>query len=1261
MFVNLHNHSYYSLLDGLPKPEEYIIKAKEHGSPGIALTDHGVLYGTVEFYIAGKKHGINPILGCETYLTPNSRFSKNPSIDSKRYHLILLAETNEGYENLIQLITKANMEGMYYKPRIDWDLLETYHKGLIALSSCLGGEIAQTINNEKGEEELLKTIRQYQNVFGAENFFLELQPHFQMPEQVKVNNTIKELSKRYNIPVVATSDAHYIEQTDNIAQDILLCVETNKTVDDTSRFSMMECDCSLRSPEKMIELFQDIPEAVSNTLQINERCKVDIKLGQNLIPSFEVPAEESTQSYMRKLCFWGLENRYKIGLADVDIGILAEAPVYDLGGKSLGDITPEELKELSHQSVSEAKKKVLGALAEKHQNMIARLEYELVVINTMGFDTYFLIVQDFVNWAKEQGIAVGPGRGSAAGALVAYVLGITDLDPLEYDLLFERFLNPARISMPDIDMDFADNRRDKVIEYVRDKYGSDHVAQISTFGTLAARQAVKDVGRAMGISFGELNEVAKFIPEKPGTKLKEALDTQVELKKLYEENPLYKKVFDIALKLEGVVRHISVHACAVIVSKEPLTKYTALQTPPNERSTVITQLSAKPLEEIGLLKIDFLGLRNLSIIQRCLSIIERVKQQRIDISTIPLDDTKAYQVFARGETTGVFQFESAGMRRYLKDLKPTCFDDIIAMVALYRPGPMELIPSFIKRKYGLEKITYIHPRLEPILKNTYGIGVYQEQMMQIARDLAGFTLAEADTLRKAIGKKIKSLLDEQGEKLVKGMVQNGIDEKTAQAIWELFPPFARYGFNKSHAACYALIAYQTAYLKAHYPTEFMTALLTSDAENTDRVALEVHECRQMGIEVLAPSINESRSNFTMVSDKIIRFGLRAIKGLGENTIQAILEEREKTGPFRDISDMACRVPVDTLNKKSLESLILSGSMDNFGPRKALLQVMDIIVETAKSHQLSASAGQTSLFSMGGTDTDVDMICIPGGTVETAMEKLKWEKAFLGLYISGHPLDGLKKYIGKKAYLSEKISEKDAGKEIPIMGLVTKVKKMYTKNKEAMMYLTLEDPTGLIEVVIFPKTLKTIPGTVSEDTLVKIRGRLDRRNGSFQVSCNELRTLSIDQVIANAQEEGFFDPTLKVVQKVNVEQDEHEGEALPVVNIPLAENSLGTIPGEPVPSTILIEEEIEKPAMPEENTPMFIERQISEDYIIEIPQSFDTTVLKELRSVLETETSGEQQVIIHMGGKVIRTNFKISRGGVLENKVRNLLEAPQEQV
>ncbi|MFA5948474.1 MAG: DNA polymerase III subunit alpha, partial [Candidatus Gracilibacteria bacterium] len=842
-FVNLHTHSHYSLLDGFGSPEDIILRAKELKCPAIALTDHGVTHGLIEFYKSGIKEGVKPILGCEAYIAPRTRFDKEAKIDNRPFHVTLLAKNNIGYQNLIKLVTKANLEGYYYKPRIDYGLLKAYSEGLIVLSGCLQGHLPRLILSND-EEGIKKQIELYLEIIDKKSFHLEIQDHPLIEDQEVVNKKIFELAKQYKLPVVLTNDSHYPRVDDKEVHDIMLCIQTQTNVNDETRMKYTG-DFSIRDLySECKNTFEDFSTIMENSLKIADDCNVSFEFGKNLMPSFKTPNSEKCDIYLTNLCKEGLQNRFK----DKEV--------------------PKDYWE--------------------------RLDYELQVVHKMGFDSYFLIVADLINYAKGQGIVVGPGRGSAAGSIMAWSLNITELDPILHGLFFERFLNPERISMPDIDIDFADHRRNEVLNYVVGKYGRENVAQVLTFGTMAPRAAVRDVGRALGYPYKEVDQLAKSIPPPILGKqipLKISIKEDPELKKAYETNERARKLLDIAKKIEGTVRHVGTHACAVIISELPLTNYTALQyAASGDEKEIVTQYSAKSLEDLGLLKMDFLGLRNLTVIEKTCKILKRTRELDIDISTLPLDDEMTFKLIQNADTTGVFQFESAGMRRYLKDLKATKFDDIVAMGALYRPGPMEWIPNYIKGKHNPEKISYLHESFKPILQNTYGVAVYQEQILQIARDFAGFSLGEADILRKAVGKKIAALLEAQKEQFVKGAVKKGQKEKFAIEVFEkVIEPFAGYGFNKAHAVCYGLIAYQTAFLKAHFPIEFMTALLCSDANNMDRVVLEINECLEMGISVLPPSINDSFSHFTVVDDKTIRFGLLAIKGVGEGPIREIIE------------------------------------------------------------------------------------------------------------------------------------------------------------------------------------------------------------------------------------------------------------------------------------------------------------------------------------------------------------------------------------
>lgn len=1056
-FVHLHTHSHYSLLDGLAKIDDLVNRCKELGMDSIALTDHGNLYGAIEFYKKAKKTGIKPILGIETYVAPFGRFNKRPKIDDKRFHLILLAKNLIGWKNLIQLSTKSHLEGFYYKPRVDKELLKQHGEGLIALSSCLSGEIAKLIlENKIAEAET--SAAEYKDIFGAGNFYLEIGNHTKIPGAEKVRKEIIRLAERLELPLAATQDIHYIKKEDAPYHDILLAVQTGNKLNDEDRLTLKEDDFSMRSPEEMNELFKDVPEAIANTVKISEQCNVEIELGKIHLPNFATPEGETADSHLEKLC---------------------------------AEKLPQKFKEIN-------------------ETVKNRLDYELATITKTGFADYFLIVQDFINWAKNQGIIVGPGRGSAAGSLVSYTLGITDIDPLKYGLIFERFLNPDRIQMPDIDVDFADTRRDEVVAYVREKYGADRVAQIITFGTMAARAAVRDAGRALGLSYGFCDEIAKMIPFHPSTDkgiafLPKDIEMIPELKERYQKNADAKKLLDAAMKLEGVARHASVHACGIVISKEPLTDYLPLQYAPQNDNIIITQFEMHSVEELGLLKMDFLGLANLTTIEETIKLVNQTKGEKIETAKIPLEDPATFKMLQTGETTGVFQLESSGMRHYLKELKPTELEDIIAIISLYRPGPMEFIPQYIKRKFGKEKITYLHPLLEPILKNTYGVGVYQEQMMRIARDLAGFTFAEADTLRKAIGKKIKTLLDEQKEKLINGMIKNSIPPKTAELIWNLFPSFARYGFNRSHGACYAMIGYQTAYLKTHYPVEFMTSLLNAGAGDTDRIAFLVSDAKRSGIEILPPDINHSATNFMPEGEKI-RFGLLAVKNIGSNIVAAIIEERGRGGPFNDIKDFLNRVKHRDLNKKSLESLIKCGALDSLGnERRTLLENVEELLKFKSMSQKNINDSQHNLF--GGSFSS-NNLKLKAAATASAKEKLVWEKELLGLYISDHPLKAYAQKIENSRVVPIKnlLSVSAGGQPIParanIAGLISKIKKTVTKLGQPMIFAQVEDLNDKMEVIVFSDTLSANPAAWQENNVLIMSGRVSLRNSEPKLICEK---------------------------------------------------------------------------------------------------------------------------------------------------------------
>ncbi len=1093
-FVHLHNHTHYSLLDGLGKPEDYLARAKELGMPALAITDHGNAFGLIDFYKKAQEIGVKPILGVEAYIARFGRHQKRPNIDTKPWHLVLLARDIEGYQNILQLVTKANLEGYYYKPRMDLELLEKHGKGLIGMSACLQGEIPSKLLSEN-YEEAEEAVKRYQNIFGEENFYLELQHHPSIPEQAIANERVIELSKKIGAPLVATNDCHYVRKEDAEAQDVLLCVQTGNLISEQNRMSMRGEDFSLKSVEEMKEAFSSTPEAIENTVKIAEKCKVELPLGKRLLPTYTTPFQKDPEVYFRELCYEGLNHRFGI-------------PIPSEYHRVDGEETP-------------AKSVKAPPSKEEQKKIIDRLEYELGVINKMGFASYFLIVWDFVKYAKEAGITVGPGRGSAAGSIIAYALGITDINPLHYGLLFERFLNPERVSMPDIDIDFADNRRDEVLDYVAEKYGRDHVARIITFGTLAAKAAVKDTGRVFGISFAEMNNFSKLIPSRPGITLDEAHEAEPQLREAVKKEP-FKKIWEIANRLEGVIRQAGVHACAVVIADKSLPEYTPLQTAPGDSDEIITQFSMHPIDDIGLLKMDFLGLRNLTIIQKCLNIIRRTHKTEIDISALPMDDKKTFELFQKTETTGVFQFESSGMRRYLKDLKPTQFEDLIAMVALFRPGPMDNIPAYIRGKHDPKSVKYPYPILQEFLKETHGIAVYQEQVQQIAQAFAGFSLGQGYLMIKAVAKKIPALLEKQRELFIDGSLKKGHTKKEAEKLFSIIEPFAGYGFNKSHAACYALIAYQTGYLKAHYPSEFLAALLTADHGNLDRLAIDIEEATRMQIKVLPPSVNESLANFTVVAGGDIRFGLNAVKGIGEGPIQAVLEARESGGKFTDLADFASRVDPSVINKRTLEALGFSGALDDLGERSAIAASAASLAEFAKAAKNQAETIQGSLFDNGGEAPKLEFQ-LEKVPIASRSQRLKWEKELLGMYVSAHPLAGLKKALGKKVHLAEKLNKKEVGKTHTVGGIVTNFRKLVTKKSgQQMAFLTLEDPTGTVEVSVFPKVFAQFADQIEKDELLTATGRLEFRNDSFQLSAHELKRLDLERMRAKAEKDGFLD-------------------------------------------------------------------------------------------------------------------------------------------
>lgn len=1054
-FVHLHTHSHYSLLDGLAKIDDLVKEAARQEMPALALTDHGNLYGAVEFYKKAKSAGVKPILGVEAYLAAGRMHAKRPGLDERRFHLVLLAENLEGYKNLLKLVTASHLEGFYYKPRMDKELLRKYSKGLIATSSCLSGEIPRALL-ARDKEKAKKLIYEYQDIFGRDNFFIELSHHPGIPNHAEIQKTLYQLAAEVKVPVIAAQDIHYLTKEDAGAQDVLLAVQTNTKLDDADRITMRGDDFSMRSPDEMRSLFKDVPEAISNTIEIANRVSVELEMGKLHLPDFEVPQRETHDSYLEKLCQKGLIKRYG---RDASTG---------------------------------AKK---------------RLAYELEVIKKTGFASYFLIVQDITNWAKTQNIVVGPGRGSAAGSIVAYLTNITDIDPLKYDLLFERFMNPDRVSPPDIDLDFADTRRNEVLEYVSKKYGEDHVAQIITFGTMAARAAVRDAGRALNLSYGFCDQIAKMIPF--GKTLKEALALNHELKDSYNANPDTKRLIGAASKLEGVARHASVHACGVVITKESLSESVPLQYATRgqgqSEKTIVTQYEMHAVEDLGLLKMDLLGLKNLSIIEHAVSLIKKRAGREINIYDIPLDDPEVFQMLAEGKTAGIFQLEGAGMTRYLVELEPTRLEDIIAMIALFRPGPMELIPRYISRKHGREKITYLHPKMKDILEPTYGVMTYQEQLMQVARDIAGFTLAEADILRKAVGKKIKSLLDQQKEKFIDGVQKTVGSRPLGEKIWEQIEPFARYGFNKSHSSGYALVAYQTAWLKRRYPLEFMTALMNADEKDVERISFLVAEAKKLGIKVLPPDINLSDEGFTPLNNDSIRFGLRTIKNVGANVVAAIIDERKTNGPYSELADLLERITSKDLNKKSLDSLIKAGALDGIGERNQMLTNMETILGYHKDAAKNRAQNQSSLFGLMDKNA-LPSLKLRATAAATFDEKIRWEKELLGLYISGHPLEKIKDKLQNMKINTGAAKSFSDGTPVIIGALVESAKKIMTKAGQPMAFLKLLDLNGSMEAVVFPRTLQEYGHLIQEEAGLKIKGRISHRNGRISIIVNEIKTL-----------------------------------------------------------------------------------------------------------------------------------------------------------
>lgn len=1072
-FTHLHVHTEYSLLDGSSKISELLPRAKELGMDSLAITDHGVMYGVIDFYKKAKEVGVKPILGCEIYVAPGSRFDREQSRgDDRYYHLVLLAENNQGYKNLMKIVTRGFTEGYYYKPRVDYEILERYHEGIIALSACLAGEIPNKILKED-YEGARAAARRMNELFGQGNFFLELQDHG-LRQQTQVNSVIMRMSRELDIPLVVTNDVHYIKEEDAVPHDILLCIQTGKLVTDQDRMRYEGGQFFLKSEEEMQKVFPYAKEALENTHKIAERCNVEIVFGEQKVPKFDVPEGYDAFSYLKELCEKGLVKRY-------------------------GDPPPEDLKE--------------------------RLAYELDTIKNMGYVDYFLIVWDFIRFAKSQDIAVGPGRGSAAGSIVAYCLEITNIDPIRYQLIFERFLNPERVSMPDIDIDFCYERRQEVIDYVYEKYGKDKVVQIITFGTMAARMAVRDVGRVMNIPYAQVDKVAKMIPMELGITIEKALKHNPELRQAYEADEVTKNLIDMSMRLEGLPRHTSIHAAGVVIGSEPLDEFVPLSR--GADNVITTQFTMTTIEELGLLKMDFLGLRTLTVIQDAVRMVEKKNGQPLDINAIDYDDPEVYEMIGQAKTDGVFQLESAGMKSFMRELKPGNLEDIIAGISLYRPGPMDFIPKYIKGKNNKDSIRYSCPELEEILEPTYGCIVYQEQVMQIVMKLAGYTLGRSDLVRRAMSKKKADVMAKERanfvygneEEGVEGCIRRGIPEDVANHVFDEMIDFAKYAFNKSHAAAYAVVAYQTAWLRCHYPLEFMAALLTSVITNPKKITEYINTCRSMGIGILQPDINEGESGFS-VSGNAIRYGLSAIKSLGKNVIDVMIEEREAHGKYRNLKDFMERLTSKEINKRTIENLIKAGALDSLGAtRRQMMMVYAYVLDEVTREKKENITGQMSLFDFFSEEEKKEYeIQYPDVGEFEQSQKLAFEKEVLGIYVSGHPLqdymESMEKQITAKTTDFEPDEESGLavvrdGRNYIVGGLISNVTVKLTKTNQNMAFVTLEDLYGTVEVILFPRDYQKYRDLLVMDTAVYVKGRasVSEENGKLVAEF----VISMDQV------------------------------------------------------------------------------------------------------------------------------------------------------
>ena len=1103
-FVHLHLHTQYSLLDGACQLDKLIAKAKEHRMPALAMTDHGNLFGAIDFYALASKEGIKPIIGCELYMAPGSRFERNPQDGQYEgaNHVTLLCRDLTGYKNLIKLATAGFLEGFYYKPRIDHELFAQHGQGLIALSGCLNSELGHALLN-KDEAKAVQIASWYMDVVGRENYYLEIQDHG-LEDQRTMTRGILPLAKKLGIPVVASNDVHYLNASDHKAHEVLLCVQTGKTMKDADRWRFSSQQFYFKSPDEMRALFAEVPEALSNTVAIAERCNLELTFGKIRLPKYAVPDGYTLDSYLQELAEEGLRRRFGTPTAEA----------------------------------------------------VERMTRELAVIQKMGFAGYFLVVWDFISYARSHGIPVGPGRGSAAGSLVAYCLRITNIDPLRYGLLFERFLNPERISMPDMDIDFCDERRDEVIEYVTRKYGTENVAQIITFGTLGAKAVIRDVARGMGMPYSEGDKIAKMVPTTLNISLEEAIKGSPALKEAVEKRPEVAELIETAKVLEGLTRHASTHAAGVVISSEPLTEHVPLYK--GAKGEITTQYAMGAIEKIGLLKMDFLGLRTLSVIANTLKLVQESRGIQVDIEQIPQDDPAAFQLLGDAKTFGVFQLESSGMRRLLQDLRPTKIEEVIALVAMYRPGPMENIPKFIERRHGRTKVEYDHPLMEAVLEETYGIMVYQEQVMRIASELAGFSMGEADILRRAMGKKDPELMAEQRKKFVDGAKHRGVVERKADRVFSQMEQFAGYGFNKSHAAAYAIVAYQTAYLKANYPVEFMAALLSSETSDTDKIVKYIEECRTMGLEVLPPDVNESSSDFTVVGEKI-RFGLVAVKNVGETAIQSILASRRQEGRFQDLFGFCERVDLRLVNKRVVESLIKCGALDSLGARRSqLMTVVDKAMEAAASTQRDRARGQASL---------LDVLAASGAAPRTApdlpavpewgrAQVLASEKETLGFYVTGHPLTEYRAVLERRATGTIGSFAGMPDKSTVRLGaIVTGVKEISTKSGDRMAFVTLEDLSGTLEAVVFPDVYRSNMLHLAKDSVVLVKGQLDVAEETVKLLVSEVTPLTmagngltalVEVTLAGAQ------ASAEALQRLRALIDRHPGDATLRIQLRLPE-------------------------------------------------------------------------------------------------------------